>query len=412
MGYLRLLRRPRILLLWVAQTLSVLGDRMYALAVMWLVWETTGSAALMGLVAVAESVPYVLVGVAGRRLLARCATLGRLAVLDVARMLVVAVLPAVWAWHGPSLVALLTVAALLGLLGAVFDPNLGALVPDLVPAEQVQQVTGLMDLMGRIARIAGPGVAGLLLAVVPEVQLYIADAVTFAVSAVALAVLALRTSPVPQVGQAPGKGTRPRARELLRARPVTGCMVGLHGGGQFLLGAVLVLPALLAARGGAGSQVYALVMTATGLGAVAANAVAGNARWAARIPGAYCAAWMAFGAVTIAMGAAWAVWQIVALSVAAGAVGPFTAVALRTHMSGFERDERAAWMTLDQTLLRGAGTVGTLLLPMLAAPAPAAGFVGAGAVMVAAGAAAWGGAVALGRHRPAIQTHAAELSRS
>ncbi|MFC6878985.1 hypothetical protein [Actinomadura yumaensis] len=38
-------------------------------------------------------------------------------------------------------------------------------------------------------------------------------------------------------------------------------MIGLHGGGQFLLGAVLVLPA---ARRGAGAQTYAPVMTATG----------------------------------------------------------------------------------------------------------------------------------------------------
>jgi hypothetical protein len=44
---LRVLRSHRVLLLWVAQTLSVLGDRFYALAVMWLVWQATGSAALM-----------------------------------------------------------------------------------------------------------------------------------------------------------------------------------------------------------------------------------------------------------------------------------------------------------------------------------------------------------------------------
>lgn len=41
MGYLRLLQHRPVLLLWVAQTLSVLGDRLYALAVMWLVWQAT-----------------------------------------------------------------------------------------------------------------------------------------------------------------------------------------------------------------------------------------------------------------------------------------------------------------------------------------------------------------------------------
>ncbi|MFI0366235.1 MFS transporter [Actinomadura sp. 1N219] len=399
MGYLRLLRQPRILLLWIAQTLSVLGDRMYALAVMWLVWDTTGSAAWMGLVAVAESVPYVLVGVFGQRLLGWWAGLGKLAVLDLARMAVVAVLPLAWTLRGPSLALLLIVAAVLGLLGALFDPNLGALVPDLVPAEQVQQVTGLMDLMGRIARVAGPGAAGLLLIVVSEVQLYVVDACTFAVSGVALAVAARGAS-------APGRGApvgpfgvrrRLRARALVRARPVTGCMIGMHGAGQMLLGVSLVLPALLSARGAADARTYAAAMTATGAGAVVANAVAGHWRRASVIPGAYCVAWICYGLVMVATGAAGTTLQIVVLSAAAGAAGPFTAVGLRTHLGSFGRDERVAWMRLDQTVLRAAGTAGTLLLPMLAAPRPAAGFVGGGIGMIAVAVSTWSAAVLLRR---------------
>jgi len=411
-GYVRLLRQRRILLLWGAQTLSVLGDRMYALAVIWLVWDATRSAALTGVVAVAESLPYILVGTAGRRLAARFAALGRLAVLDVARMLTVAALPIVWAWSGPSVPMLLVVAAVLGLLGALFDPNLGVLVPDLVRPDQVQAVTGLMDLMGRIARIAGPGTAGLLLAVISDVQLYLVDAATFGISAAALALLARRVRPTEgSAVTAPTPSVRPRARELLRAYPVTGCMVALHAAGQLLLGVSLVLPALLAARGGGGAQMYAAAMTATGIGAVAANAVAGNARWATVIPGAYCAAWAASGVVTAATGAAMAAWQIVVLSAAAGAVGPFTAVALRTHLSGFERGERAAWMMFDQTALRTAGTAGTLVLPMLAAPAPAAAYVAAGAGTVAVAAAAWAAAAVLGRGR-AARRREPELSRA
>ncbi|MBO2447607.1 MFS transporter [Actinomadura barringtoniae] len=419
MGYLRLLKQPRILLLWSAQTASSLGDRMYALAVMWLMWETTHSAAWMGLVAVVESLPYVAVGIWGRRLLAAAASMGRLALVDVARMVAVGSLPVIWAVHGPSVTALLIVAALAGALGAVFDPVLGAMVPDLVSPDQVQQVTGLMDLMGRIARIAGPGAAGLLLAVISDAQLYLIDAATFAVSAAALAFLARHapaadTSPASAAraqaerasaerasaerasgerasgerasGDAERRGHR--ARDLLRARPVTGLLVGLHGAGQLLLGVSLVMPALLERHGG-GAQTFALVLAANGVGAVAANAVAGNLRLATVIPGAYCVAWMFCGVVMAGIGAAWTTSLIVALSTAAGAVGPFTAVGLRTHLAKLERTERLAWMTLDQTALRSAGTAGTLLLPVLAAPHPAAGFVGAGCVMVALAAATW-----------------------
>jgi hypothetical protein len=188
-------------------------------------------------------------------------------------------------------------------------------------------------------------------------------------------------------------------------------MVGLHGAGQMLLGASLVLPALLESRGG-GVQTYAVVMMATGVGAVAANTVAGNLRVATVIPGAYCVAWMAYGIVMAAIGAAWSTWLIVLLSAAAGAAAPFATVSLRTHLARFARTERVAWMTLDQTVLRSAGTAGTLLLPILAAPHPAVGFISAGCGMVMVAAVAWAGAALLERRSSAVATRAPQLTRS
>jgi hypothetical protein len=48
MSYLRLLRNGRVAGLWGSQVLAVMGGRLYALAVMWLMWRTTGSGVLMG----------------------------------------------------------------------------------------------------------------------------------------------------------------------------------------------------------------------------------------------------------------------------------------------------------------------------------------------------------------------------
>ncbi|MBO0883213.1 MAG: hypothetical protein J2P17_23330 [Mycobacterium sp.] len=69
MAYLGLLRRPPVLVLWSSQALSVLGDRFFALAVMWLALQKSGAVA-MGLVAIAESVPYIVMGAVGHRILA------------------------------------------------------------------------------------------------------------------------------------------------------------------------------------------------------------------------------------------------------------------------------------------------------------------------------------------------------
>jgi hypothetical protein len=44
LGYVQLLRSGTVRWLWVAQVQSVLGDRLYALAMMWLIWQVTHNA--------------------------------------------------------------------------------------------------------------------------------------------------------------------------------------------------------------------------------------------------------------------------------------------------------------------------------------------------------------------------------
>ena len=81
-AYLRLLRSRPVLVLWLSTTLSGLGDRLYQIAVMWVVYEATGSSVWMGIAAVVESLPYIVLGTVGRRFVARFASFGRLGWLD------------------------------------------------------------------------------------------------------------------------------------------------------------------------------------------------------------------------------------------------------------------------------------------------------------------------------------------
>ncbi|SMF59186.1 MFS transporter [Streptomyces sp. Amel2xC10] len=380
MEYVRLLRRRRILALWGAQSLSVLGDRLYAMAIMWIAWEESGAGA-MGLVAVAESVPYIVMGTLGRRIMDRFASLRALAVVDAVRVVLVAALP--WAWDAGGTPAMLALAALLGLAGAVFDPNLGALVPDLVKPGEVQAVNGLMDLTGRIARIAGPGAAGALLVVVPEPVLFLLDAATFAVSAVALAALGRVVGRVADTGPMPAAAAEKlRAREILREHPTTATAISVHGFGIFAQAVALAMPALLAAHFDAGAGAYGLVLAATGAGALAGNLVAGNARLPASPPVRYCLLWAASGALLAITGSAGSLPVLLVISAAAGAIAPFLGVTLQTHLAEFPPAARRRLMSVDLTVIRTAGTASMLVVPAAAASSPSAGFWTAGAATV------------------------------
>ncbi len=382
MEYLRLLRKPPVLMLWLARGLSVIGERVYGVAVIWSIYASTGSASLMGLVAVLESAPYVVLGTLGRRAVARFSSCRALAGLDAVRAAVAVALPFLWSPDSRGTCVLFAGVLLLGVLAALFDPNLEALVPALADREHVQQVTGLFDLTGRIALITGRASAGLLLLVFSKIQLFVFNGVAFAVSAVALGLLS-RYGSVAAGRQPVSAKSSVRARPLLRAHPHVGLAIGVYGLVPLCSAATTVgMPVLLATRYGAGAGVYGLVTAAVGVGALAGNPLAGNWRptgWLAVC----CYAWAVDGVATACMGLVGRVSALGLLSALTGLVAPVAAVTLRARLGAFPPAERLRLMAVEHTATRLGSMAGILLLPLLIGVSPRGSFVAAGATVTA-----------------------------
>lgn len=377
-----LLRRPSVLAIWIAQLLSVTGDRFFAMAVMWLALERSGPVT-MGLVAIAESVPYIAVGAFGHRLLSRCVSFRVLASVDAARAALTVALPLAWSAGGTP--AMLTVVAVLGVLGAVFDPSLGALVPELVSESQRPALMGLMDLTGRLARIAGPALAGVLVALAPFGVLFAADAATFAVSTGALLMLARATRLAGSVPHAAAKPEPRLARRLLRQEPDLRTAFTVQGVGVFLNALPGIgLPVLLAHTYGAGATLYGWVMTASGVAALVGNrAIARTGT--GRFPTRFCLAWAASGVLLVATGSTNSLVWVVVISTAIGFVNPIIGISMAVHIASFEPVERLRLLALNYLVMRSAGTAGLAVIPAAIASAPTRGFVYGGAVLAIVG---------------------------
>ncbi|MDF3291592.1 MFS transporter [Streptomyces silvisoli] len=378
MGYLRLLRKRSILVLWSARCLSALGDRLYGVAVMWSVWASTGSVSVTGLVAVVESVPYLVLGAMGRRLVARVSSFRALSYVDAARAAVAGALPFAWKPDHAGMAVLLLAALLLGLLGALFDPNLDALLPGLVEPAQVQQITGLFDLTTRVAHMTGHACAGLLLLFLSKVQLFALDGVAFLVSSAALARLA--TPSALRTGTAPHAV---RAWPLLRSHPLVGLAIGLLGLVPLCTAATTVaLPALLAVRHHAGAGAYGMVTAAIGIGALIGNPLASNrrpSRWFLVC----CVAWALDGLATACMGFADDLSSLALLSLTTGMAIPVGTVTLRARLGAFLPGERLRLMAVEHTVTRTGYVIALILLPLLADASPRASFVVVGASVTA-----------------------------
>ena len=178
---------------------SLLGTSMSTVAIAWAVLETTGSAPDLGYVMAANVVPQVLLlAVAG----AVADRLGRRRVMlsaDALRCCAQASL-AVTVFAGrPPLWLFLVLASIRGSGEAFFSPALGALTVEVAPARQLGNANALYGLAQSATRIGGPALSGVFVAVAGPASVIAADAVSYAVSVVALSLL--RLPPVPAGGE-------------------------------------------------------------------------------------------------------------------------------------------------------------------------------------------------------------------
>ncbi|MFI6475953.1 MFS transporter [Streptomyces sp. NPDC050516] len=406
MSYVSLLRQRPVLVLWLAETLSVLGDRIFTLALAWTAWQRSGAVAL-GLVVVVESVPHLLFGAFGRKLVARFASFSALAGVEAAQILVVGAMP--WLWPSLGLAGVLLVIVLVGTCDAVTGPSLSALVPGMVDAGRVRQMTGLMDVTGRITWFVGPGSAAVLLAFLPAEKLFLVDAVSFMVSAGAFAWLGRTvTAGLAPEAKSPSdhaepasERAAPRALTVLRGHPRIGWALALSGVGEFRSTVLTIgIPIWLTSQLHAGAGAYAVVLSAMGIGAVVGNLLTGNVALPGGFPGGYCLVWTVRGLLLAAFAVGASFPQVLLLTATASALVPLTSIALNAEIGSLPGPERLRLFTADSVKVHMASMSSMLVLPALLERAPRVAFAAGGALTMAAGLIAW--AASRGLSRPVV----------
>jgi MFS family permease len=96
--------------------------------------------------------------------------------------------------HSARIWEVVALAVVLGIGEGGFSPGLIALVPGLVPADELADANAVLQIAQAVASVAGPGLAGLLIAVSDAGSVVAVDAVSYGVSVVALAGLPLSQS--------------------------------------------------------------------------------------------------------------------------------------------------------------------------------------------------------------------------
>lgn len=191
MKYAAALKEPPLAALWLSQVLSGVGDQLYMMAAMWIAVERFGSQA--GYVAAAIGIGRITFGLFGGIIADRHSRKQILILSDLLRFLAVLPLPIIACGGQIELWHLVVTGAIMGSMGAFFDPALQSALPSITSSQTVlEAMTGLMDLTQRLARAVGPGLTGVLVAMMPITQFFTIEAVSFLVSALTIMAIGAR----------------------------------------------------------------------------------------------------------------------------------------------------------------------------------------------------------------------------
>lgn len=173
----RPLQQPDFRRLWIANIVTVIGAQLSIVAVPQQVFQITGSSAYVGLTGVFALVPLIVFGLWGGAL-ADALDRRKLLMVTTAGLIVTAVLFWLQAAAGNENVWLVMVLlAVQQAFFAVNQPTRSAIIPRLVPSDQLASASALNMTVMQFGAIVGPVSAGILIPVVGLDMLYLLDSI-------------------------------------------------------------------------------------------------------------------------------------------------------------------------------------------------------------------------------------------
>lgn len=257
---------------------SQVGDWLYNLALIVLVFDRTHSAAWVGATTAARVVPVVVLGPLGGALCDRFDRRWLMIWADVVRAVLMVAL-AIVATTDLPMIAVPVIAALATTAATPYLPSVAATTPRLVPDDDLPAANALRSVVTQVGVVAGPAIGGLLLVVASPAVSFAVNAASFGLSA--LAVLAIPAGPAfapardATFARKPGRDFGAGAAAL-RSTPGALRLVGADILCSFVYGACTVLLVLVSGRLGLGANGFGYLLAGFGVGGITGAFFAGR----------------------------------------------------------------------------------------------------------------------------------------
>ena len=250
---------------WLGQLVSVTGTWMQTVAQGWLILLLTGSPFILGVAAAARSLPVlILVVPAGivadrfdRRRIIIATTI--VATITSAGLAILTILGAI------DVPMVLFLAAVLGVTNAFEMPARQSFVSELIGKRDLANAIALNSLLFNSARVVGPALAGILVALVGPGWAFGINAISYV--PVLIGLLMIGRVHVPRLGIG-ARTAIPEAVRYLRGEPRVAALLGLLAAQTIFASGHFILGPTLAQDLGQGAEGFGVLLAATGAGAV------------------------------------------------------------------------------------------------------------------------------------------------
>jgi MFS family permease len=255
--------------LWIATIVSNIGTWMQDVGAGWLMTSLSSSPSIVALVEAADSLPMMLLALPAGALADILDRRRLLIAIQVYLMLIAGALGILTWLDLMSAWGLLGFTFALGVGAAMMLPAWSAIVPDLVPAEQLTSAVALNSVAINVSRAVGPSIAGVLVAAIGPWLVFVLNALSY------IGIIAVLT----RWRREHRKSTLPAERFLSAIRVgmrfvmhTRSLQVVLIRGAAFFVFASAtwsLFPLIVRRELAKGPEVYGLLLTCIGVGAVA-----------------------------------------------------------------------------------------------------------------------------------------------
>ena len=351
-----------------SQLLSLTGSQMQVVAINWHVYLLTKSPLALGFVGLTRVVPIVVFSLWGGVVADRYDR-RRVMVMTQIAMTLVALGLAAFTFTGRETLWLLYLFNALGASAVAFDgPSRQALIPRLVPPEDLPGALSLNLSVFQAGLIGGPALAGLLIANPPGSGptaglslIYLLNALSFIAVIVALVTMRTSGAPEPTVGKVNMRSALTEGLRFVFTTPLMVWTMGLDFLATFFSGATSLLPIFADQVLHVGAKGYGILASAPAVGALAGALFLSIRPLPPRQGRIFLWAVAAYGAATIVFGLSRSFWLTLAALAGVGLADAISTVIRQTLRQFITPDRLRGRMTsINMIFFMGGPQLGEL----------------------------------------------------